>query len=261
MSNWHIGTIGFSYKDWVGEFYPKGLKQREYLRYYAKAFNSVEIDSTFHSIPLKSTVQSWSAETPDNFLFSLKIPRIITHDLRLQRSQGLIEEFLDSISPIYDKAGPILFQLPPSFSQDQYTTVADLLNELPASFRYAFEFRHPSWYNNQTTDLLAKYKVGWVSIDYPKLPRQINLTADFLYVRWIGVNNMYHLHSFERVDKSIELRTWIDLIRPRLDKISEIYGYFNNDYAGFAVGTCRRFLHLLGFDTDEPEAPYQERLF
>jgi uncharacterized protein YecE (DUF72 family) len=261
MSHWYLGTIGFSYKDWVGEFYPTGATQRGYLPYYSKVFNSVELDTTFHAIPQISTVQSWYATTPTEFKFCLKTPRVITHELGLKGAQGLMNEFLESISPLMNKTGPILIQLPPSYTQENYPLLDGFLQNLPTSHHYAIEFRHPSWYNDKTTQLLTRYGVCWVTVDYPKLPRQINLTTDFLYIRWIGINGFYHLHTHERVDKTSQLKWWLHEIHPFLEKVPVVYGFFNNDYAGFAAGTCKRLLLLAGLDDKEQELPFQERLF
>jgi uncharacterized protein YecE (DUF72 family) len=261
MSSWYLGTIGFSYKEWVGGFYPIGTSPREYLPYYCKIFNSVEIDTTFHSIPHSSNVQSWLANVPENFIFCFKTPRIITHELGLLGSEGLMNEFLDAIGPIREKTGPILIQLPPSYTQENSSILEQFLENLPPLFRYAIEFRHPSWYIENTKQLLARHQAGWVSIDFPKLPRHIYQTTDFLYIRWIGINGMYHRHSYERVDKTNELRQWIENIKPIVESVPNIYGYFNNDYAGFAAGSCKRFMQLVGLPTNDPHHPYQERLF
>jgi uncharacterized protein YecE (DUF72 family) len=261
MSSWYLGTIGFSYKDWVGEFYPKGTSQCEYLPYYCKVLNSVELDTTFHSIPRPSIVQSWFQSSPDDFLFCLKTPRAITHEQGLKGSEGLMDEFIDAISPLQYKTGPILLQLPPSYDNDNYPSLQKFLEQLSPSNRYAIELRHPSWYNEKTKQLLSEYRVCWVSLDFPNLPRLIFPTTDFLYIRWIGINNLYHRHSFERVDKSNELREWVKTIHPFLDQIPRMYGFFNNDYTGFAAGTCKRFMRLVGLSTHEPDTPYQARLF
>jgi uncharacterized protein YecE (DUF72 family) len=261
MSSWRLGTIGFSYKDWVGGFYPVGTTQREYLSYYSKVFNSVELDTTFHALPRKEIVQSWFAATPSEFRFCLKTPRTITHELGLRGAQGFMTEFLDALHPLQEKAGPILIQLPPSYTQERYFILQEFLESLPQTHRYAIEFRHSSWYNDKTTQLLSQYHVCWVSIDYPNLPRQINLTTDFHYLRWIGVNGMYHLHSYEREDKTSQLRLWLRAILPYKDQMPEIFGFFNNDYAGFAAGSCKRFMLLAGLLDDEQDTPFQERLF
>lgn len=261
MSHWYLGTIGFSYKDWVGEFYPSGTSQREYLPYYCKVFNSVEVDSTFHSIPQPSIVQSWAVNTPDDFKFSLKTPRVITHELGLRNAAAMMEEFLDSISPLHEKAGPILIQLPPSFSQANSSILEEFLSSLRTTHRFAIEFRHSSWYNEKTSQLLADHQVCWVTIDYPHLPKRIYPTTDFLYFRWIGVNGMYQRHTHERVDTTEQLKSWRQAIGSYQDQSQAIYGYFNNDYAGFAAGTCKRFMRLLGLSANEPDTPYQQRLF
>jgi len=261
MSNWHLGTIGFSYVDWVGEFYPSGTTQREYLVYYSKVFNSVEIDTTFHSIPKPSIIQSWHANSPRGFQFCLKTPRLITHELGLKGSQGIMEEFLEAFSPLKTKLGPVLIQMPPSYTQDQYQVLADFLGNLPSTFRYAIEFRHSSWYNERTSQLLAQYGVCWVMIDYPNFPIQVHHTADFLYLRWIGVNGMYQHHTHERVDKTERLKAWINIINPFVEQVSDVYGFFNNDYTGFAAGSCRRFMRLVGLEPNEPNVPLQQRLF
>lgn len=261
MNTWKIGTIGFSYKEWVGPFYPAGMKQSEYLSYYSKVYNTVELDTTFHSTPRKTIVQTWFNSTPPDFKFCLKTPRLITHELRLKDTVGVMNEFLDVLQPLQEKAGPILIQLPPSYKQENFHLLSEFLEYLPNSYRYAIEFRHSSWYNDKTSQLLSHHHICWVTIDYPHLPRCIYLTTDFLYFRWIGVNGMYHSHSFERVDKSDQLRWWIQAIRPFQDQISDIFGYFNNDYAGFAAGSCKRFMQLAGLSDNEQDIPFQERLF
>ncbi len=261
MSSWYLGTIGFSYKDWLGGFYPAGAAQREYLPYYTKFFNSVEIDTTFHSLPQLSTVQSWYVTTPPEFKFSLKTPRAITHDLGLKGAHGLMNEFIDTLYPLKDKVGPVLIQLPPSFTSDNWNILNDFLESLPRSHRYAVEFRHPSWYNNKTTELLKQYQICLVSVDFPKLPKKIIPTTNFLYIRWIGVNNMYHYHSYERVDKTDQLNWWLQEIRGFQTQIPTVYGFFNNDYTGFAAGSCKRFMIMAGLMDEENTLPFQERLF
>jgi uncharacterized protein YecE (DUF72 family) len=260
MSYWRLGTIGFSYKDWVGTFYPTGTTQSEYLTYYSKLFNSVELDTTFHSIPRSTTVASWFTTTPSEFKFCLKTPRTITHQLGLQGSHGLMLEFLDALLPLQEKTGPILIQLPPSYTQDNYFILQEFLENLPQTHRFAIEFRHYSWFNEKTTQLLSQHQVCWVTIDYPNLPRLINITTDFLYIRWIGINGIYHHHSYEREDKTDQLRWWLRTILPCSEQIPVIYGFFNNDYSGFAAGSCKRFKLVAGLE-EEGDTPYQERLF
>jgi uncharacterized protein YecE (DUF72 family) len=260
MKQWYLGTIGFSYKDWLGAFYPAGTNQRTYLLYYSKVFNCVELDSSFHSIPPQVNVTSWFNSTPSDFRFCFKTPRHITHELKLLGAEAAMDEFLTSIQFMQEKLGPILIQLPPKFKQDKIAIVDNFLTRLPQNYRYAVEFRHPSWYNAKTSQMLSTHKVCWVSNDFPTLPRQINLTTDFLFHRWIGVNGIYQHHSYERVDKNEQLKWWLDLILSYSTKVQHLYGFFNNDYTGFAAGTCIRFMQIAGL-IEENDLPYQERLF
>jgi uncharacterized protein YecE (DUF72 family) len=261
MSHWFLGTIGFSYKDWVGPFYPPGASQREYLPYYTKLFNSVELDTTFHALPRIEAVQSWYTSVPSEFKLCLKTPRVITHEMGLKGAHGLMNEFIDALYPLQEKMGPILIQLPPSFTQENFPTLSEFLAALPTSHRYAVEFRHSSWFNDRTVQLLSQNQICWVSIDFPHLPQKIIPTTDFVYIRWIGINNKYHYHSYERVDKNEQLSWWLQAIREVLPEIPIVYGYFNNDYTGFAAGTCKRFMLLAGLMDEEQNLPFQERLF
>ena len=261
MTRWYLGTIGFSYRDWLGAFYPAGMPQKGFLTFYSKVNNSVELDTTFHSIPRLSIVQSWINSTPKEFKFCFKTPHHITHELELKGAQGAMTEFIDSLQPMREKLGPILIQLPPRFTQEKLDLLADFIVTLPPNLLYAVEFRHRSWYNEKTSQILSDHHVGWVATDFPSLPKQINLTTNFIYLRWIGVNGMYQRHSFERVDKTSQLKWWFDQLRSNQDQVHAIYGFFNNDYAGFAAGTCKRFKQLAGLLDEESDAPYQARLF
>jgi uncharacterized protein YecE (DUF72 family) len=260
MKQWYLGTIGFSYKDWLGSFYPVGTSQRAYLPYYSKVFNSVELDTTFHSIPRQGTVTSWCNSTPPDFCFCFKTPRLITHDLQLIGARAAMDEFLTSIQFMQEKLGPILIQLPPKLSHEKISLLDNFLTNLPENYRYAIEFRNPSWYIAKTSQMLSEHKVCWVSNDFPSLPKQINLTTDFLFLRWIGINGMYQHHSYERVDKTEQLNSWLNLILAYSKKVQYVYGFFNNDYTGFAAGTCKRFMQIAGL-IEGNYLPYQERLF
>lgn len=261
MNHWYLGTIGFSYKDWVGPFYPTHTSPRGYLAYYSKVFNAVEINSTFYSIPNQAKVQSWLNASPEGFRFCLKTPGRITHELGLRGAQGLMIEFIDSLHSLGNKLGPILIQLPPKYSQENYSTLGEFLEALPNTHQFAIEFRHRSWYNDKTASLLTRNRICWVSNEFPNLPKEIIPTSNFLYIRWIGVNGMYQHHSYERVDKTNELRWWLDAIRPFSEQVSTVYGFFNNDYAGFAAGTCKRFFNIAGMGNEEYDLPIQGRLF
>ncbi len=264
MVDWLLGTMGFGYKDWQGVFYPAGVGARDYLEHYSRIFNAVEMDTTFYGTPRLSTVEGWAAATPQDFRFCAKVPRLITHEMELVGAAAAMNEFTDALLPLGEKLGAILIQLPPSFDITHHLALAAFLEDLPntaAGKRVAVEFRHPSWYNQQTADLLRTRGVAWATTEYPLLPRQVNVTADFLYIRWIGQHGSYDHHNHERVDKTPELEGWLAQIQASLEGINTIYGFFNNDYAGFAAGTCNRFKKIAGLPAVPFTPPEQGRLF
>ena len=260
--NYYLGTMGFSYKDWLGVFYPEGQSSRDYLSYYSRIFNAVEIDSTFYGTPRAETVARWSALTPDDFQFCLKTPRLITYDLSLEGAAGLMTEFVQAVAELGDKLGVILIQFPPSFAADRMADLEAFLKEVPAGVRYAVEVRHRSWYTarESMTEMLARPGVCWASTQYPGLPRRLNLTAPFVYLRWIGQHGSYENHTHERVDRTADLQGWLDLIRVAEPGLEALYGFMNNDYAGFGAGTANRFKELAGLPVKPLQPPQQGRL-
>ncbi len=259
----YLGTMGFSYKDWNNVFYPSEMDPRDYLSYYSRIFNSVEIDSTFYGTPPASTVKRWALQTPETFKFSLKAPRRITHDLKLIDAWGYFVEFMDRVEELGGRLGAILFQFPPSFKVNQLEIMADFFSRLPARVRFAVEVRDSSWYSaaDQFARLLSDLKVAWAAIQYPGLPEKIYLTGPHRYIRWIGQHGSYPSHSLERLDRSPDLLRWKDAILASALPGKPLFGYFNNDYAGFAVGTLLKFRKLIGWPADIPKQPKQARLF
>lgn len=261
MSAWYLGTVGFSYKEWDGVFYPAGTPGRLYLAIYSQIFNSVELDSTFYGTPPPDRVKQWANAVPSGFKFCVKTPRQITHDLRLLNVQEPMAQFLRNISLFGDKLGAVLIQLPPSLSTADLDLFNRFMVQLPPDFRYAIEFRHPSWFNDLTADLLAAHDLGWVSTEYVDMPRQVVPTTDFLYIRWLGRHGAFKTKDHEQVDKLPQLRWWQSQIEPYLSRFKTVYGYFNNDYSGYSPQTCNRFKEMLGLPVIQPELPEQKRLF
>jgi uncharacterized protein YecE (DUF72 family) len=142
--------------------------------------------------------------------------------------------------------------------------LGNFLNEitpLSPGARFAVEFRHRSWHTSSTQELLASAGVCWATTEYPKLPRQIHRTANYLYIRWIGQHGSYRHHDHERVDKTPDLQEWLKIIKDQSGDVQEIYGFFNNDYAGFAAGTCNKFKAVAGLPVRPLLPPQQGRLF
>jgi uncharacterized protein YecE (DUF72 family) len=261
MVDWFLGTIGFTYPEWKGSFYPAGLPANQSLSYYSKVFNAVEINTTFYGPQPPTQIQRWVANTPEDFCFCLKAPRRVTHDLRLQETAAEMRVFIDSSGGLGSKFGAILIQLPPSFKIDERDNLQHFLESLPRGARYAIEFRHASWHVPQTADLLRQFGVGWVANDYEELPVEIHPTTDFLYIRWIGKHGVIPHLGHEVLERTERLQAWLDLIQANLSGIETIFGFFDNDYAGHAPATCNRLKTLIGLPVMPSSGEEQGRLF
>src|SRR5688572_20147582 len=260
MPELRLGTMGFSYDDWAGVFYPQRIKPGDYLACYARHFDTVELDTTFHATPPPQRVERWADVTPDHFRFCAKAPKTVTHD-GLDRRLPEMREFLDAMRHFGPKLAVILIQLPPSCGIDQFDNVERLLKELPDDIRFAIEFRSASWGAQRTLDLLRKHRVALVAAEYLTRPTRLHLTADFLYVRWIGEHQRFAELNHEQTDVTPSLEWWQSQIQSLPRGIQTIYGFFNNDYSGYAIATCRRFMTMLGLPLTELEPAEQGHLF
>lgn len=264
MTAWHLGTMGWSYDGWQGVVYPPDLPVRSRLAHFSRLFNAVEVDSTFYGAPRPGTVQRWAAATPPGFRFCPKVPREITHRQRLSLAAGAGDSmagFLDALAGLGDKLGPALIQLPPAFRPAERPALAAFLASLPAHLQVAVELRDPAWYNESTAALLREHGAAWVCLDYLDLPRQINITADFLYVRWIGEHGRFPTQDREYLDPTPRLEWWWQELKPHLAGVRSVFGFFNDDYAGHGPATCNRFKALAGLPPSRPEIPQQPALF
>lgn len=266
--NWYIGTIGFSYADWKGVFYPQGLSPRNYLSYYSRVFKGVEIDSSFYGVPRKEVIVRWNESSPQDFRFCIKAPYSITHQSDALAALRTLEDFFEALAHFGGKLGAVLFQFPPSFHADEIQNLERFLRFLPRDFRVALEFRHPSWYqygpNEQeplVASLLRGYAVCWVSGEHPRVPAKVHPTSDFLYLRWIGKHGTFQSHHYERIDRRANMDKWKSLILKNAQTVREVFGFFSNDYAGCAAQSALKMLEVLGL-AKEPLFPLkQERLF
>jgi len=253
--------MGFSYRQWVGPFYPDGLNARHHLPYYAERFNALEIDSTFYGTPAATTVQRWHDVTPPGFIICPKLPRTITHEARLVGTEELMQEFLERMRLLQDKLGAILIQFPPDFSQAEMSNLIHFLPTLPDDLRFAVEFRHQSWIKPETAVLLEAHNLCWASTDSVYMPRQIRPTTDFLYLRFIGPHGRFAAKDRTQVDRSADLERWWQELQPYLQDARAIYAFFNDDYEGFSPATCHRFRRIIGLEPDEIRPMQQGRLF
>ncbi len=262
MPEWRLGSMGFSWKDWVGSFYPPGLNEREFLSFYSTVFNAVEIDSTFYGIPRLEVVQHWGEQTTEEFQFSVKMPRLVTHDMKLVGTQEVVHSFLETMrNGLGPKLGAVLIQFPPSFTLLQMPDLKEFLRQLPKGDRFAVEFRHRSWYNEKTEALLREVGVAWAATEYEHLPKRIYRTADFLYIRFIGHHGRFPAHQAVQTDVTPQLEWWRENINSHLEHVETVYGFFNNDYSGFSPATINQFKEMLGLVARPFAPPGQEKLF
>ena len=251
-----LGTSGWSYEGWVGPFYPSDDVNK--LSFYSKVFRTAEIDSTFYSYPSKGVVYGWARYTQPNFVFSAKLPSVITHEKKLDVEKSVdddLDRFLELMEPLHTRAklGPILIQLPPRFKRD-YARLEAFLSILPQDFRFAVEFRDLSWLRDETWSLLRRHKVAYTIVDEPLLPPETVVTADFAYVRWHGRGRRPWYNYSYRLE---ELKAWLGRLKEISGSVGEIYGYFNNHFHGYAVENCLQLLQMLGLLTEAQTAALQ----
>ena len=177
-----FGTSGFSYKEWRPIFYPDGLSDKQFLRYYATQFNSVEIDYTFYRMPSVKTIDAWKTATPENFKFTLKASQQITHRERLKVPSDALDYFLSVVPGLGSRLGMVLFQLPPFFKFEAQK-LETFLSVLPRGIPSAFEFRHDSWFNADVYLLLRKHNVALCIHDADDHTTPMEITAGFTYIR------------------------------------------------------------------------------
>jgi uncharacterized protein YecE (DUF72 family) len=222
-----IGCSGWSYQHWKGRFYPGRAPESGWLGLYAETFDTVEVNATFYRLPLRSTVAGWAARTPRTFLFAVKASRYLTHVKRLRDLPAGLARLEERIAPLReaDKLGPVLWQLPASFRRDD-VRLAETLARLPDG-RHAFEFRHPSWFDDDVYALLREHRAALVVADRDGLPEAPWVdTAGWWYVR------LHHGRAGRRGNYSpAELERWAERLRGRS---GDAYVYFNNDWEGFA---------------------------
>ncbi len=244
MEKLHVGTMGWSYDFWKGNFYPEG--SQNLLTEYAKNFDTVEIDNTFYRIPSRDTVRNWKEETPDEFIFSAKFPRKITHIRMLQDCKEELLVFIEHMSLMGDKLGPMLIQLPPGFAPEKSGILKDFLAGLPERCRFAVEVRNKKWLDEKFYNLLRDTRVALVLIDHPWMPQMNTITADFTYIRWVGDRKKVKgtLGRVEK-DRSEDIKGWSVKIKGFLDDSIEVFGYFSKSYSGYPPGDARMLVDII----------------
>lgn len=257
----HLGCQGWAYPDWVGVFYPPGAKQEHQLPFYSRVFDTVELDNTFYRSPKATLVRSWARQTPADFRFSAKVPRAITHDAALVDVSDAMTGFVRAMEPLEEKLGPLLLQMPASFKRERQSVAAlkDFLAALPRELRLAVEFRDDSWHRPETYDLLRERGVCVAWTEWRELKPVREITANFLYLRWLG--NRHDIRKYDRVqiDRDVEFEDWGSAIRRAAPVVESMYGYFNNHWAGHSPQSVNELLRRLGRETLDPRSLWPQR--
>jgi uncharacterized protein YecE (DUF72 family) len=243
----HWGTMGWSYSFWKGNLYPEKLAANEFLAYYAKQFNTVEVDNTFYRIPRTQSVASWKAQTPKDFVFSLKFPKVITHVKMLENCQEETDVFLERMELLKEKLGALLLQFPYAFGTKKLPLLRDFLQNLPRKHRYVVEIRNRKLLNDEFYSVLKNNNVVLAWVDSPFMPQIGEVTSDFLYVRWEGNRRLVKgtLGRIE-VDRKMQIASWAERLKPFLEERIKVFGYFSKYYSGYPPGDVKELLSLIG---------------
>lgn len=234
-----VGTCGWQYRHWRPGFYPDGLRTASWLPFFARAFDTVEVNSTFYRTPAVHAVDRWRRETPDDFLFATKLYRLITHERRLRPARGELDRALEPLDRFGARRGPLLVQLPSTFRRDAARVVSFARDV--RSFRPAFEFRHRSWFEDPDLEGRINAAGGVVaSVDGPGLRTPLFTAGPFVYVRLHGRSPGPHDYTAAELDGVAEG------IRRRVGPSQPVFAYFNNDVGGYAVPNARALRDRLG---------------
>ncbi|CAN5702729.1 DUF72 domain-containing protein [soil metagenome] len=227
-----VGTSGYNYPEWRGTFYPEKFSTNKMLAFYADRFPTVEINYTFYRMPTEKLLEGWAAGTPGHFTFTLKAPRRITHDAKLQRCEDTLQAFCRIAATLGPRLGVLLFQLAPNFKKN--TDVLKAFLELfPDGTRAAFEFRHPSWFDTDVFDALRSRNVALCLADSEKLSTPIEVTADYTYFRLRD-------EGYQQAD----LEKWAGIVRALPPK--DAFVYFKHEEQGLGPDFAKRFMAAIG---------------
>jgi uncharacterized protein YecE (DUF72 family) len=238
--NYWIGTSGFQYPEWKGTFYPEDLSTAKMLPFYAARFSTTEVNYSFRRIPSASTIQKWGEATPEQFKFSLKAPQKVTHFAKLRDCGDTMRYFCQVISDLEAKLGPVLFQLPPALKKD-CALLAAFLEDVPAGLRGAFEFRHPSWFDEEVFALLNSKNLALCIAESADLSTPVVATADYGYLR---------LRREDYADA--DMARWAKAIEAKKDVWPDAFVYLKHEESGMGPRLATQLMGMLGASTDIP---------
>jgi len=244
MAKLFVGTSGYVYSHWENDvFYPKNLPKTKQLEYYSTHFATVEMNYPFYRLPSIESFKKWKEKTPKDFVFALKVSRVITHIRRFHQSKKEWKTFLERALYLEEKLGPFLFQFPPSFKKDpkRLQEFIKMVKKTNSKHRFVLEFRHPSWFSKEIFRILKKEKnISLCLADSPKWPQVLEITGDFVYIRMHGGKILYSSDYSKK-----ELKIWVARIKKWLKNNLDVYVYFNNDAYGYAIKNAKTLLGLI----------------
>lgn len=233
----YVGTSGYSYKEWKGSFYPENISPKEMLSYYSSRFNSVELNNTFYRVPQPSMIETWKAQVPENFRFSIKASQGITHFRRLKDAAHPTRLMLETVSALEDRLGAVIFRLPSDMKKD-LERLESCLKQLPRDTPTAFDFRNQTWFDDDVFELLRGENRALVVSDTEDLPTIYReKTADWGYLR---------LRRVRYPDS--DLKKWIKWMRAQ--KWKDTYVFFRHEDEGTGPKLAAQFIKLAGLSTD-----------
>lgn len=239
----YIGCSGYYYKEWKGAFYPADLPASKWLSYYCQHFNTIEINASFYRFPELKNLKKWYDATPDDFVFSIKVPQTITHHKKFRDVQQTINDFYAVASQgLQEKLRCILFQLPPSMAYSPQL-LETIVNGLDAAFINVIEFRHVSWWRPDVYEVLKQKNAVFCAVSFPNLPEDLVRTSDTSYVRFHGIPELY-----KSAYSPQEIRAWAEAIQSQ--PYDETYIYFNNTWYMAAIENAKELERVL----DEKQA-------
>jgi uncharacterized protein YecE (DUF72 family) len=238
-AKYYIGCSGWHYEHWRGLHYPKELPKPKWLSFYARQFDTVELNNSFYRLPSEKAFNTWQESTPDDFVFAVKVSRFITHVKRLKSLGSAVENFLSRADLLKEKLGPLLYQLPPSMGRND-EVLKNFLSTLPSKYQHVIEFRHESWIDEAVFDILRRHNVGLCVFDMPGFGCPLVATSHFAYVRLHGSEGLY---SSSYSDE--ELAQWAQRIARLSHDVRVSYIYFNNDAEAFAIENAMTLRSLL----------------
>jgi uncharacterized protein YecE (DUF72 family) len=259
MSGLFVGTSGWIYKGWAGTFYPPRLNAAKKFAFYASQFPTVEINNTFYRLPTENAVRGWFEQAPPGFIYAVKGSRFVTQMKKLNIEKTSLDLILDRMAPLKDHLGPILWQLPPNFGIN-IERLERFLKMLPKRFTHVMEFRHPSWMERKVFELLDHYKVAHASVSSLRMPMNLTVTGDLVYLRFHGLEGGA-AHDYTRA----ELQPWANHCREALRHGLPVFAFFNNDINTRAPDNAKMFIEMVattkkGKPTDSSPARKHNRV-